>query len=97
MNPARQAAIMAENAHSRGIVEGHTLTLWLALISAYNVYEPYMDGAQFKAFFGDWEAEVERIFREECNGDPSEIALMIQGKTEDLRRKMGIDETENNL
>ena len=90
-NPALYAAAKLDKAHTDGIFEGFTATISLALIAAYNVFDLYMDGQEFSAFFRAWEAEVRRIFREECHGDPTEIADAIEIGTEDLRRRLGID------
>lgn len=90
-NPALYAAARVDKAHTDGIFEGFTATISLALIAAYNVYEPYMDEQEFSAFFRAWEAEVQRIFREECHGDSAEIADAIEIGTADLRRRFGID------
>ena len=91
-NPATYAAAKVEKAHNDGIVEGFTATISLVLIAAYNVFDPYMDEHEFSTFFRAWEAEVQRIFREECHGDPAEIADAIEHGTEDLRRRLGVDE-----
>lgn len=90
-NPALYTATRIDKAHTDGIFEGFTATISLALIAAYNVFDPYMNEKGFTAFFSAWEAEVRRIFREECHGDPAEIADTIEHDTEDLRRRLGID------
>lgn len=90
-NPALYAAARVDKAHTDGIFEGFTATIRLALIAAYNVFDPYMDEQQFSAFFRAWEAEVQRIFRDECHGDPAEVADAIEQGTADLRRRLGID------
>ena len=50
-----------------------------------------MNEQEFSAFSRAWEAEVQRIFREEYHGDPTEIADAIEIGTADLRRRLGID------
>lgn len=90
-NPALYAAARVDKAHTDGIFEGFAATISLALIAAYNTFEPYMDEQEFTAFFRAWEAEVQRIFREECHGDPAEIVDAIEQGTEDLRRRLWID------
>lgn len=91
-NPALYAAARVDKAHTDGIFEGFTETISLALIAAYNVFDSYMDEKAFAAFFREWEAEVQRIFREECHGDPTEIADAIEIGTENLRKELGIDD-----
>lgn len=70
---------------------GFTCGLGLVLLGYYNKVDDYIeDPEKQRAFFQEWETEVNRIIQEEMHGNVMDSAEVIAFHIEEIRKKWNI-------
>lgn len=80
-------------ANKREHIEQGLITMqYIALIACANVLDQYVEGERLSDCIKELEKEMQRIWRDECKGDPEIESDLVIGHVEELRRKFGMEE-----
>lgn len=78
--------------HKRGVDSGLISMQMVALLACNNVLDDYIVEDKLPQAVKDIEAEMQRIWREECRESPEDAASLLVGHVIEIRKKLGMEE-----